>query len=103
MRNAFFRVLDKLAPPLTIRRQFLALSRQVPSTLLNEGLFAVLRRTYDALCRYRATGALLIADVASTPVRAAPPDLPPFPYAEWIAANEPNDDDLERQRSAAAD
>lgn len=101
MRHAYFRLLDAVAPPLSIRRQFLALSRQVPGVLRSEGLKAVGQRTRQAFRRYRDTGSLIIPDPTEV-VPGPQPEPPPYPYAEWIAANEPDAEALARLRELSA-
>lgn len=102
MRNVYFRLLDTVAPPLSIRRQFLALCRQVPGVLRREGVGEVQRRTRQALIRYRETGALIIPEDAP-PVQLPPLQEPePLTYAEWITANEPGEGTLAEQRVQSA-
>ena len=58
MKQALWRLLDRVAPPLSIRRQFLSLCRAAPSVLRDEGMPATVDRTRQAVARYRTTGAL---------------------------------------------
>ncbi len=98
MMHLYYRFLDAVAPPLSIRRQFLALTRQVPGVLRTEGIASVWRRTWQALHQYRETGALIIPDPTTVPP-APQPEPEPYTYRQWISANEPAADDLSTQRA----
>ena len=103
MTHAFTRLLDLVAPPLSIRRQFLALCREAPAVLRSEGILAVLRRAQQAMNRYRTTGALFVSGFDPAPNPPPVPETAPITYAEWIAANEPAEDALAQQKVQAGD
>ncbi len=99
MTKLFHAVVDVVAPPLSIRRQFLQLSGQAAEVLLRHGPGPVIAGTRQALARYRRTGALII------PVDAAEPEYvrPPYSYQQWIQDNEPSGQEpAELPRRAAA-
>jgi len=88
-------IIDFLAPPLSIRGQFVQLVQAVLPTLWQEGLGNVVRRTYGAINRYWRTGSLIIP-----PPPPAVPAVPLYSYAEWIADHEPSLDLLAAQCEA---
>ena len=87
-------ILNFLAPPLSIRRQFLQLAGAVLPTLQQDGPATVVKRTYAVIAGYRRTGSLII------PPPPVPPSVPPYPYAEWIAVHEPTPEMLTTEREA---
>ena len=97
MMQIYYRILDAVAPPLSIRRQFLFLCRQIPRVLLRHGPGDVLRRTGKAFLRYFNTGALVVP-IKDLDQAAGEAQWEPISYAEWIAATEPRDDALALQR-----
>ncbi len=88
------RILDLIAPRLSIRRQVFALLGQTPNTLRRAGPLAALRNLTDAVQRYRRTGALTcfareLVDAQSCPCS----------YAQWIADHELSSEQLETQKT----
>ncbi len=59
MYKLMYKLLHRLAPPLSIRRQFLILAQRVPSTFLHNGPIFTFHRIVAAFYRYQTTGALL--------------------------------------------
>jgi len=94
-------ILNIIAPPLSIRRQFLQLVGAVLPTLVQEGPGPVVNRTCAAIARYRRTGSLILPP-APAPPPPAPPPIPPYAYPEWIADHEPTAEMLGAQRTAVA-
>ena len=89
VRSVFARLLDKIAPPLSIRHQFLLLAKQTPQTVRSNGPIVAAQHLLNAFQNYRRTGALLIA----------PPPRPYF-YTDWIDDNELSPAQLKLQVSA---
>jgi len=90
--RTFTMMIDFIAPPLSIRRQFLQLIQLVWSLGWREGVGVALERINEAIVCYRRTGSLIIP---------APPPPPVYTYAEWIADHEPAPETLAAQRVAA--
>lgn len=83
-------LLDKLAPPLSIRRQFLSLYGEAWQVLRTRGPGAAAGHVLTAAHRYFETGALLSSAMAEAE----------YSYARWIAANEPGPEELAQQRQS---
>ena len=95
-------IVNFIAPPLTIRRQFLQLMGAVLPALRREGLGSTVQRTYRAFMRYRRTGSLIIPPPPPpVPPPPAPLVIPPYPYAEWVVEHAPTPALLAAQREAA--
>ncbi len=75
-------LFDLLAPPLSLRRQFLTLARQAPSTLWQMGPRVALQRTLAAFDHYRQTGTLLNSSIQAR--------IKNYSYANWIEDYEPD-------------
>jgi hypothetical protein len=67
--------LDRFAPPLTVRRQALRLTKHAWHILRNDGLSAAIRLCIDAIGRYSRTGTLF---------EAIPAHAVPDAYATWL-------------------
>ncbi len=94
--------LDRIAPPLSIRRQFLILIDETPHTVREEGLSSAIARWRKAVTNYRTRGALIAPDDAVVTPVVRPVDDTPLTYADWIALNEPSAAELAEQRQLAS-
>ncbi len=73
---------ERIAPPRSIRAQFLTLAGRAGEVLNTQGAGAVTRRTLAALDRYRRTGSLILPQKGVV-------EPPAYSYAEWMRDFEP--------------
>jgi len=86
--------LDRIAPPRSIRAQFLTLAGRAGHVLNTQGAGAVARRTVAAFDRYRRTGSLILGQ--------ARPEPPANSYTAWIRDFEPDAQALRAQQDQVA-